>query len=679
MRIAAVAVLALISGCQETATDLPAASPAARIGSWGIDLTAIDASVRPGDAFFRYANGAWLDRYEIPPDKTRYGTFTALRDQAEAQVREIVESLSSAGSGPSIEQKIGDYYRSFLDTATVEARGLDVLKGEIAAIRAIRTRQDLTRAFGRSDLDRSNAPIAIYLSIDRKNPDRWILSIGHAGLGLPERDFYLEDTERFRDIRSAYRTHIAQMLTFVDHGDAGSAAANILDLETEIAKQHWARQKRRDRDLTYNLYTLEDLAQEMPNFDWHAFFEAGGAVPAELIVLHPSAINPIVDVIAATPIATWKDYLIYHLLANNAFMLPSTIDDANFRFYGTTLYGQPEQRARWKRGISLVGGMQGLGEAIGRVYVQRHFSPDSKVMMIEMVENLRTAFRQRMAALEWMGDATKTEAYAKLNSFRAKIGYPDKWRAFTTLEIVADDLAGNVKRLRRYWLDDAIDRLGKPTDRDEWAWTAQTVNAGYLPQFNEIIFPAAILQPPFFDPNADDAVNYGAIGAVIGHEMGHGFDDQGSKSDASGVQRNWWREDDRARFETRADVLVRQYDAYEPIPGTYIDGRFTLGENIGDLGGLNIALAAYRLHLGTREAPALDGFSSEQRFFLSFAQVWRGKTREQRQLALLKSDTHSPSRYRTYTVRNVDAWYDAFDVGPEHALYLAPDQRVSIW
>ncbi len=668
-----------LGACSQEGAAPEPREPATPLGN--VDLDLLDPAIRPGDDFYRYANGAWLESYELPDDKTAFGNFYELREQAQERVQGLIEEL--AGSAPaagSIEQKIGDYYASFLDTATLDALGYAPIAEELEALVTLESVAELTAAFGRASREASITPIGLGIEIDRKDPSRFIAGVYHSGLGLPEGDFYLEDTERFATIRAAYQAHIGDLLRRVDQPELAERAAEVLALETAIAEAHWPRAERRNRDLTYNLSNLEALAASFPDFDWLGFFEAAGVVPEVVNVAHPSAMAPIIELINTTPLAVWRAYLAYHLVANNATYLATALDDANFAFYGKVLSGQPEQRERWRRAVSLVGSGGGLGDAIGQVYVARYFPPESKAMMLELVENMREALRERIAALDWMGEATKTRAFEKLDAFLPKIGYPDEWRDYSSVSIAADDLMGNVRQLRAYYEAQAIDRLSSPTDRNEWFSPPQTVNAFYNSQFNAITFPAGILEPPFFDPEADPALNYGAIGAVIGHEMGHGFDDQGSKSNGAGVLENWWTDEDRARFEAKAAQLAGQYSAYEPLPGVFVDGAFTLGENIGDLGGINIAYQAYRNSLGGEEAPIIDGLTGDQRFFLAYAQLWRSMLREQALLARLKAAPHSPAEFRANgVVRNVDAWYDAFEVTEDNALYLPPDARVRIW
>ncbi len=694
------ALLTCLGACQKNAPQVPPpraalaepeakvapapAGPKPELGTFGIELENRDGSVRPGDDFYRSVNGHWLATYQLKPDEMRYGAFIKLQYRAEDQVKAILDELSQKPAVPgSIEQQISDFYASFMDRAALEAKGIAALGPELSAIAAIRDEKGLVEAFGRADMMGSNAPFGAGVEVDRRNPDRYMLNVAQAGLGLPDRSFYLEDA--FAKVRSAYEAHIATMLGFtgLDEARAKRAAAAILKLETSIAEKHWPRTELRDSDKTNNVFTLSDFEAKFPGFAWRRYFEAmdiDATKLKELNVFTPSALVPLAKIVRKTPLSTWKQYLTFHLVENHAPLLGDTIDDASFSFRGKVLLGQPEQRERYKRAVNLVGGMHSLGEAIGKLYVARHFPPESAAVMNELVGNLRGAFEERIEALSWMGPETKKQALAKLATFNPKVGYPKKWRDFSGITIVPNDLMANYRAVTKYWHDDEVGRLDKPTDRDEWQMTPQTINAYYNPPFNEVVFPAAILQPPFFDPHADPAVNYGAIGAVIGHEMGHGFDDQGSKYDSRGVQRNWWTEQDRARFDALTQSLVKQYDAFEPLPGQHINGQLTLGENIGDLGGLSVALSAYEKSLGGKPAPVIDGFTGTQRFFMSFGQLWATKARDEFLLTTLKSDPHSPGEFRVNgVVRNMGAWYDAFGVTQGDKLFLSPAERVTIW
>ena len=679
--ILALALAAAFAGVPVAhAVDAPA------LGTFGIDLSARDTTVKPGDDFDTYANGQWKNTYQLKDYEARYGSFNMLSDQAEARVRAIIEGLAA---DPSIQpgsesQKIRDYYASYMDTAARDKAGIAPLQPLLTQIGAIRTPAQLTAAFGRAAVDGTMTPLGMMVAVDRKDPQRHLLTVGVSGLGMPDRDYYLNDAERFAGIRTQYLEHIATMLGFagVKPADATAKAKAILELETRIARAHWDRAAQRDRDKTYNVLEWAQLLRQYPGYDWAAHLKAQGiaAAPAQVNVAMPSAVEPMVGIVRDTPLPLWRDYLTFHAVRNHAPLLSTQIDEAAFAFTGKVLQGQTAQRETWKRGVAMVAGMGGLGDAVGKLYVAQHFKPESKAAMDTLVENLRKALRGNIVALDWMGEDTKAEAYRKLETFRPKVGYTEKWRDYSSANIVPGDLVANARAMRAWGMADRNRRLGQVPDREEWGMTPQTVNAYYNSSFNEIVFPAGILQPPFFDVHADPAVNYGAIGAVIGHEMGHGFDDQGSKSDYAGVQRNWWTDADRGRFEELTKKLGAQYAQFCPMDGQCINPGLTMGENIGDLGGLSMAYAAYRLSLDGKEAPVIDGLTGDQRFFLAWAQVWKAKQREEFTLNQLKTDPHSPARYRINgPVRNMDAWYAAFDVKPGDDLYLAPEQRVRIW
>ncbi|MEJ0037021.1 MAG: M13 family metallopeptidase [Gammaproteobacteria bacterium] len=650
----------------------------ARIGTWGINLADGDHAAKPGDDFYQYSIGSWLATNQIPADRTSWSTFAVLADEAEGQLRQLVEALPQAAAAGSNEQKVGDFYRAYLDTDNIEKLGLSPVRASLDAIAGVRTHEDVARLMGRPDMP-VRAPVHEGITVDQKNPDRYIVAVTQSGLGLPERDYYLKDDPKLAEIRAQYKAHIERMLTLAGEKNAADQAKAILDLETQIAKLHWPVAKRRERDLTYNLRTREELEKLAPSYPWQAQLAASGiADQREFVVRELDAVEGLAKMFTQVPVATWRSYLTYHFLAATADTLPKAFDDERFAFYGRTLNGQPQQRDRWKRGIGALD--DSLGEALGQLYVARYFPPESKAKMVALVENLRAAYAERVKHLTWMSEPTKKAALEKLATFRPKIGYPDKWRDYSALEVRAGDAYGNSIRAAVYDWERDVNRLGKPTDRDEWGMTPQTVNAYYNPTFNEIVFPAAILQPPYFDPNADAAVNYGAIGGVIGHEMGHGFDDQGAKSDSRGVLRTWWAPSDEAAFKKLVDSLATQYDSYEALPGLNVNGRLTLGENIGDLGGMTVALEAYHISLKGNPAPVLDGLSGEQRFFLSWAQAWRNLSRDERMRVQVMSDPHSPPKFRVNgVVRNMDAWYAAFGIQPGDKLYLPPEQRVHIW
>ncbi len=663
---------------------VPESTAGAVLGDWGIDLGNRDLQTHPGDDFFQYASGEWVENFEIPSDKSRYGAFDILRDRSDERIRTIVEELvSSEPASGSLEQKIADYYLSFMDTESLNRLGIDPLRPALAQVAAIETRGDLIDALGSARLRASSSPIGFGIGPDRIDPDRNQLRLVITGISLPDRDYYLENDPRFEEVRREFSNHVATLFSFAGFVDSAGMADTVLEIETRLAQHMWPRAQRRDRDLTYNPMTYTELKAEYGPLDWDRYFEAAGVDLEKLDdvnVNYPSAMSPVIAMINELPLDDWKNYLSYHLISNHSGILSENIDAENFRFYSTVLQGIPEQRDRWERAVSRVGALNSLGEALGRVYVEKYFPESAKLQMEQLVENLRTALAGSIEQNDWMDDATREEALLKLDSFRPKIAYPDVWKDLNPIQIARDDLFNNARNVREFFYWDDVNRLGQPTDREEWGMTPQTVNAYYNSSFNEIVFPAGILQPPFFDPAADLAVNYGGIGAVIGHEMGHGFDDQGSKSDYQGVQRDWWTAAARAAFDARTAALADQYNQYQPVPGNFVDGQFTLGENIGDVGGLSMAYRAYRIALNGEEPPVMDGLTGDQRFFLSWAQVWQSKIREDALVSQLKSDPHSPALYRVNgVVRNQDAWYQAFRVEPGHALYLAPENRVRIW
>lgn len=651
----------------------------AELGSFGVDLTARNLEVKPGDDFFMYASGTWYDNYEMPADKTRFGAFTALAERSEKQVKEIIDDIVSRTNLNEEEQLIADFYHAYMDVETINKKGVSPIESLLKDIQAVKTTDDLTKIFGQSWLNGVSAPIGGGMWFNRLDPNKYEMSMGAGGLGLPDRSYYLVDSERFDKTRKAYVTHISDMLKFAGVDNTQERANAILALETKIAEGHWPREKRRNRDLTLNQIKRAELAAEYPGFNWDLYFEQTGFKVPQLNMSQPEPIKAMISLINNEDINVWKDYLTYHAIRGNASLLSEDIFNTHFAFYGKELSGQQEPRPRWKRAISQMSSTQSLGFAIGKVYVERYFPESSKAQMAELVENLRKALGERIDGLDWMGEETKVNAKAKLAAFNPKIGYPDVWQSLDGLTIDKSNLVGNVHNMRQFFRADDVAKELQKTDRNRWGMTPQRVNAYYNSSFNEIVFPAAILQPPFFDPNADAAVNYGAIGAVIGHEMGHGFDDQGSKSDANGIQRNWWTDADRAAFEAKADKLAEQYSQYEPIPDNFVNGRNSLGENIGDVGGLAMAYHAYKLSLNGKKADVIDGVTGDQRFFLAWAQVWKEKRTEQSMLNQLRAGTHAPGRFRALAPRNHDAWYKAFDVKPGDKLYLAPEERVRIW
>jgi putative endopeptidase len=650
----------------------------AQIAPWGLDLTARDPSVKPGDDFYHYADGRWIATHQIPSDRTDWGSFEELEELSEQRVHTIIEGLPAQAPEGSVAQKVGDYFRAYLDTEAIERSGLAPAKPALDAIAAARTPEDVARLMGRPDLA-LKAPLSVVMTTDQKNPDRYIVTITQSGLGMPDRDYYLKDDAVYASLRAKYRAHIERLLGLAGDANAAEEAQSVLDLETSIAKLQWPVAKRRERDLTYNLRTRAELDGLAAGFPWSAWLAADGLDgQKEFVVRELDAVQALEQLLTSVPVERWRRYLKYHHLALTADLLPKAFDDEVFDFYGRTLHGQQQQRDRWKRAVVAVD--RDLGEAVGELYVARYFPPESKQKMLDLVENLRATYAERIASLPWMTPATKKLALEKLAAFHPKIGYPDKWRDYSALTIVRGDAYGNATHAAVFEWQRRLKRMGEPTDRGEWGMTPQTINAYYNPTFNEVVFPAAILQPPFFDPNADDAVNYGGIGGVIGHEMGHGFDDQGSKSDARGVLHTWWQPEDTDAFKTRVDRLAVQYDGYTVLPGLNINGRLTLGENIGDLGGVSVAYEAYHRSLHGKRAPVLDGLTGDQRYFLAWAQVWRGLMRDEQLRSLVMSNPHSPNEFRVNgVVRNVDAWYQAFDVRPGDKLYLPPQERVHIW
>jgi len=652
----------------------------------GIDLSHVDDNLRPQDDLFGHVNGRWLAEYEIPADRATDGAFRALHDRAEEQIRELITEAAASGAEPGTdEQRIGDLYASFMDTDTIAARGVAPLLEELARIDRAADAGELAAVLGALQRTGVGGGTGVYVDTDSKDSTRYLLHLTQSGLGLPDESYYRE--ERHAAVLAAYPGHIARMFALVyggDPADHADTAARIVALETRLAAAHWDVVKRRDAELSYNLRRFADLPAEAPGFDWAGWVTALGTTPdrvAELIVRQPDYLTAFAAAWAGEALDDWKAWLRWRVIHARAFLLTDELVAEDFEFYGRTLSGTQEIRERWKRGVSVVENLMGF--ALGKLYVERHFPPEAKSRMDELVANLREAYRVSISQLDWMTPQTREKALAKLDKFTPKIGYPAKWRDYSALEIRRDDLYGNYRRGYAVEFDRDIAKLGGPVDRDEWFMTPQTVNAYYNPGMNEIVFPAAILQPPFFDAEADDAANYGGIGAVIGHEIGHGFDDQGSKYDGDGNLVDWWTDEDRAEFAKRTKALIEQYDAYTPRgldEQHKVNGAFTVGENIGDLGGLSIALLAYRLSLKGGQAPVIDGLTGEQRVFFGWAQVWRTKSREAEAIRRLAIDPHSPPEFRCNgVVRNIDAFYEAFGVTEDDALYLPPEQRVHIW
>ncbi|MBA4753232.1 MAG: M13 family peptidase [Sphingobium sp.] len=655
-----------------TATATATATAKPTYGSYGFDAAGMDPSVKPGDDFYLHANGTWAKNTPIPADKSNYGAFNTLDELSRARTRAILET---AKDDP--DSKIGAAYASYLDTAAVEAKGLAPIKPWLGEIKGVKDKAGYALVAAKAARAGISGPFRFYVGQDDKDPETYILSMSQGGLGLPDRDFYLDEKPEMAKIRAAYVAHLENMLTLAGESDAKARAAALMAFETEIAKVHWTQIDSRDADKTYNKLTLAALQKAAPGFDFAAYFKANGLTPTELLVAQPSAITGEAALIAKAPIGVLKDALLLRSLHAYADKLPDSIANADFAFYGTTLSGTPEREARWKRGVDFL--KDSLGEEVGKVYVAQYFPPETKAAMDVLVKNVLAAMGRRIDGLPWMSDTAKARAHKKLAAFTPKIGYPDKWRDYTGLTIQRDDLLGNAMRANQFDFDYNIGKLGKPIYRWEWGMTPMEINAYANFGMVEIVFPAAILQPPFFDPHADPAVNYGGIGAVIGHELSHHFDDQGAKYDETGKLNQWWTEADVAKFKGLTDKLVKQYDAYEPFPGVHVKGAFTLGENIGDLGGLAVALDAYHASLGGKPAPVIDGMTGDQRFFLGWAQVWRRNYREANLRQRLVTDPHAPSQYRADIVRNFDAWYDAFKPAPDGKLSLKPEDRVKIW
>ena len=651
----------------------------------GIDLSHVDPDARPQDDLFGHVNGRWLADYEIPADRATDGAFRSLFDRAEEQVRDLItEAAEAQAETGTDQQRIGDLYASFLDEETVQRRGVGPLLDELAAIDAAADSTALAAVLGGLQRSGVGGGAGVYVDTDSKDSNRYLLHVSQSGLGLPDESYYRDD--QHAEILAAYPRHIAAMFALVYGGTAdehADTAARIVALEGKLAAAHWDVVKRRDADLTYNLRTLADLPAEAPGFDWAGWVTALGSSPeaaAELVVRQPDYLTAFAGLWSSEDLEDWKHWARWRLIHARAFLLTDEPVAEDFAFYGRLLSGTEQIRDRWKRGVSVVESL--MGDALGKLYVERHFPPGAKARMDELVDNLREAYRVSINDLDWMTPETRQRALTKLDKFTAKIGYPKTWRDYSKLVIERDDLYGNYRRGYEVGYDRELNKLGNPVDRDEWFMTPQTVNAYYNPGMNEIVFPAGILQPPFFDAEADDAANYGGIGAVIGHEIGHGFDDQGAKYDGDGNLVDWWTDDDRAEFGARTKALIEQYDEYTPrgLDGHHVNGAFTVGENIGDLGGLSIALLAYQLSLNGKEAPVIDGLTGVQRVFFGWAQVWRTKSREAEAIRRLAVDPHSPPEFRTNgVIRNIDAFYDAFGVTESDELFLDQQQRVRIW
>lgn len=646
----------------------------------GITKKNMDTLVNPGDNFAEYVNGKWLKTMKIPADKASYGAFDMLYDKSQKDVKTIIEEAAKQKNAEgSNEQKIGDAYSSFMNRKDRDAKGVAPIQSELKSIDAIKDYNDLASFFGTANRTGISIPFNISVYTDFKDPSKYILITWQGGLGLPEREYYTSTDPKMAEIRKKYLGHVEKMLQLGGIQNPTESAAKIMALETSMASNHMKKEDTRDMMKLYNKYATADLKTVMPDFNWTAMLtKASVEKEKNIVVTQVEYLKSLNNIIKTTPIDTWKTYLKWGVINKSASLLTTELDNQNFEFYSKTLNGTEKPEEDWKRAVNTVNAS--LGEVVGKVYVEKHFSPEAKERMVGMVKNLLKAYSESIKKLDWMSADTKKEALKKVDKFMIKIGYPDKWIDYSSLKIAKNDLYGNTQRSTEFEYKRNLDKLGKPVDRAEWGMTPQTVNAYYNPSLNEIVFPAAILQPPFFDLNADDAVNYGAIGAVIGHEIGHGFDDQGSTFDGDGVLKNWWTPADLTAFKAKTGALVAQYSSFKAFPDLSVNGAYTLGENIGDLGGLSIAIKAYKESLGGKEAPVMDGFTGMQRVFLGWGQVWGEKTREEALRSQIASDPHSPAKFRINgVVRNVPEFYEAFKIKPTDSLYLAPEKRVKIW
>jgi len=648
------------------------AAPKPQLGSFGFDQAGMDSTVLPGNNFYQYANGTWVKNTPIPADKSNYGMFTLLDDLSKERTRTIIDE---AAKDPS--NKIGLAYSTYLDTAAIEARGLAPIQPWLDEIDALSSNAGYASLAAKAGRRGIGGPVGFYVGQDDKNPDRYVAQMGQSGLGMPDRDYYLSADPKIAATRAQYLTHLTNVLTLAGRSNPAARAKAILDHETGVARVSWTRTESRDATKTYNLMTVAKLRSSAPGFDFARYLADSGVTVTEVIVAQPSAVTGIARLVSRAPLQVLKDQLLVRTLDSYASVLPAAYDKEAFAFYGTALSGTPEQEVRWKRGVNFVTGS--LADDVSKIYVERYYPPETKAKADELVRNVVAAMGRRIDGLTWMAPATKVRARAKLANFTTKIGYPDRWQDYSALEIRAGDALGNATRAAEWAHNDNISKLGQPIRRWEWGMTPMTVNAYANFGMQEIVFPAAILQPPFFDPNADPAVNYGGIGAVIGHEISHHFDDQGAKYDERGRLNEWWTDADRKAFEALTKQLVAQYDAYQIFPGANVKGAFTLGENIGDLAGVTVAYDAYRHSLGGAEAPVIAGTTGDQRFYLGWAQVWRRNYREANLRQRLITDPHSPSEQRVAVVRNMDPWYNAFGAQPGQTLYLAPDARVRVW
>lgn len=664
----------------DTSKTETAAAVSKALGS-GIDFAHFDKSVRPQDDFYNYVNGTWLKTTEIPSDRTSTGAFYDLREKSRDDIKAIIEEVAATTDlvVGTDEQKVADLYRSFMDTDTLNKLGTASIQAELDKIAALKTKEELVSYFAHSQIIGGGTPLAFYIDVDAKDSSRYATHLWQYGLSLPEKDYYFNEGERFVNIRKAYVEHIEKMFTLAGFSDPKASAEQILALETAIASKHWDVVETRDSTKTYNKMTIQELTALAPDIDWTGYLTTlDVATQPDIIINQPSFIAGFNEVLKANDLATWQTYMKWQLLTHFAGEMTAELDNENFEFFSKTLNGQQEQQPRWKRGVSTVNSV--LGEVVGKVYVKRHFTPEAKARMQTLVENLRGAYGESIDGLTWMSADTKVAARDKLAKFDPKIGYPDRWENYDKLTIKADDLIGNNIRANELGHEKELEKLTGPIRKWEWHMTPQTVNAYYNPTMNEIVFPAAILQPPFFNMEADDAVNYGGIGAVIGHEMGHGFDDQGAKFDGEGNMRDWWTENDLSEFAARGKALVDQYNGYAVFDDLNVNGELTLGENIGDLSGVTIAYKAYKKSLNGKEAPVIDGLTGDERFFIGFTQIWRAKIKEESMRNRVATDPHSPAKFRSLgALSNMPQFYTTFDLKEGDAMYIAPENRVKIW
>jgi len=668
---------ALLCGCTGGKPAPVAGVPTPAIGRFGIDTAQMETSVKPGDDFYNYVNGKWVSTFKMPADKARYGVFDALRDKSESDVQTLLSELAKTTTAAgSVQQKVLDFYKSWMDEAPREARGIEPLKADLDTINAANTKSDIEKLMGKFDY---SGPVRFYISPDPADTTKYVVNITQGGLGMPNRDYYLKRGASFDSYRAAYKVYVTKIFQLIGDANPAASADAIIALETKLANVHWSPERQRDVQATNNPVDRAGLKKMIPSLEWDSILAVDGLGDVRhFVVNETTALRDGAKLLETQSVETWKKYLAFHLASDYAADLTKAFDQANFDFYSKALRGIEVQRDRWKRGVALLDVQ--IGEGVGELYVAKYFPPDHKAKMDALVSNLRVAMGQRLKSLSWMDEPTRAEALKKLSTFDPRIGYPVKWRDYSALNVEPTKIFENVRNARKFEWNRQVAQLNKPVDRDEWGMNPQTVNAYYDPLMNQITFPAAILQPPFFDPNADSAVNYGAIGAVIGHEMGHGFDDQGREFDEAGKIRNWWSRQTNQKFLEQTQRFAAQYNAFCPLEDACVNGKLTMGENIGDLGGLEMAFTAYKLSLNGKEAPVIDGFTGDQRFFLAHAQVWRAIQRDDALRNQLLTDPHSPPAARgTIPEQNMDAWYTAFGVKEGDKLYLKPEQRVRIW